>query len=515
MYVLGNTLAVWAPVLLMLLFMVWERWGKDDDVVYWQRFIRLCLLAFGLTVVTLGNNLFGHKVAGPGWQVNRLGSLLAVLVQGLGLVIAGFSARYLEGEPAQSRYRIALAAVLAAVHVLLRTDNVFLLVIAWSLIGRMLQPLLCFYGDRPFALLAAHKKRLADRMADGLLVIAMLAWWQSTGTLHLPDQAGLPHHAVTPLLQLCAGLVVLVVVLRTALLPVHGWLIQVMEAPTPVSALLHAGVVNLSGYVLIRMAPLLDQVEWARLMLDLFGGVTAVLAGWVMLTRISIKVRLAWSTVAQMGFMLLECGAGLYSLAALHMIGHSLYKAHAFLAASDTVRQTRYALMQANSAWLPASLYLAPLGAVALMMTVQKLMQVVAWPWWWTMTLGLMWAPLLWVRTEDHSRQILFGWMRGLGMLLVLTLALRLVHCLPLGVQDQPDAAMGPLIVIMMAVNAVLLVLLQRQPAQLLWARRWSYAGFYLDEAFTRLALQLWPTRWVPQVSEHPNHDQHDLRSAS
>ncbi|WP_264836966.1 proton-conducting transporter transmembrane domain-containing protein, partial [Klebsiella oxytoca] len=126
-----------------------------------------------------------------------------------------------------------------------------------------------------------------------------------------------------------------------AVLPVHGWLIQVMEAPTPVSALLHAGVVNLGGFVLIRFAPLLEQAGIARALLLVFGLGTAVLAGMVMLTRISIKVRLAWSTVAQMGFMLLECGLGLYTLAALHLVGHSLYKAHVFLSASTVVRQTR------------------------------------------------------------------------------------------------------------------------------------------------------------------------------
>ncbi|XLM23048.1 NADH-quinone oxidoreductase subunit L, partial [Chromobacterium piscinae] len=111
--------------------------------------------------------------------------------------------------------------------------------------------------------------------------------------------------------------------IKTAQLPFHGWLTQVMEAPTPISALLHAGVVNLGGIVLIKAAPLLQTAPPANLLLMLWGGASALLCCLVMLTRISVKLRLAWSTCAQMGFMLLEIGMGRYSLALLHLLAHS------------------------------------------------------------------------------------------------------------------------------------------------------------------------------------------------
>ena len=115
---------------------------------------------------------------------------------------------------------------------------------------------------------------------------------------------------------------------------------------------------------MIRFAPLLEHAALARGLLLAFGLVTAVLAGMVMLTRVTIKVRLAWSTVAQMGFMLVECALGLYTLAALHLIGHSLYKAHAFLSASTVVRQTRLQALHTASA--PSTLSKAPMrSAVA------------------------------------------------------------------------------------------------------------------------------------------------------
>ncbi len=113
-----------------------------------------------------------------------------------------------------------------------------------------------------------------------------------------------------------------------------------MEAPTPVSALLHAGVVNMGGFVLLRVAELIGLVP-SQWLLVIVGSLTAVLAGMVMLTRISIKVRLAWSTCAQMGFMLMEIGLGLYELALLHLVAHSLYKAYAFLSSGEAVERAR------------------------------------------------------------------------------------------------------------------------------------------------------------------------------
>ncbi|WP_434479468.1 proton-conducting transporter transmembrane domain-containing protein [Gemmatimonas sp.] len=135
--------------------------------------------------------------------------------------------------------------------------------------------------------------------------------------------------AETPALVKIAGVMLAAgVVLRSAQLPFHGWLIQVMEAPTPVSALLHAGIVNIGGFIMIRLSGLMGQLDAAQLLLVVVGTLTATLAGLVMMTRVSVKVALAWSTCAQMGFMLLECGLGAYSLALLHLVAHSLYKAH-------------------------------------------------------------------------------------------------------------------------------------------------------------------------------------------
>ena len=496
-----SIVSVCAPGALMLLAMLPPQRQNAPTDELWRKLTKLSVVALVLTVlaVFMATNLQSllHWL-----RPTPLGTGLAVLVQLLGTVIVMFSYRYLEGEHRQRRYMAALAGVLAAVHLLLLADHWAVLIVAWALVGVALQHLLCFYPDRPFALLAAYKKRIADRIADALLVGAAVLAWSQVGSGSLSDLGGhIGREGMSTALQLSAVCLVLAVILRTALLPVHGWLIQVMEAPTPVSALLHAGVVNLGGFVLIRFAPLLEQATAARSLLIAFGLGTAVLAGLVMLTRVSIKVRLAWSTVAQMGFMVLECGLGLYTLAALHLIGHSLYKAHAFLSASTVVRETRLQFMRGTTAPAPLSLLLAPILAVGMVSWIQGSVAAAAWPWWWSAVMGLAWAPLLWLSAQrTGAREVFLHGLSGLLMIGALTLAALLAHTLPLGIQDLPHQTLGLVTLLGMAALYLCLVVLQLRPQSLRTWRRWSYAGFYVDEAYTRLALQLWPGQWTPQA---------------
>ncbi|WP_022979683.1 NADH-quinone oxidoreductase subunit L, partial [Ideonella sp. B508-1] len=413
-----------------------------------------------------------------GLLLSPLSAWVALLVQFLGTVIGVFSSRYLHGEPGQGRYMGRLAGVLAGVHVLLLADHWLILILAWAWVGHALHGLLCFYPDRPFAQLAAHKKRVSDRLADLLLLAAAAGAWQATGSGNLSaalDQAA--RQGAGPGLTLAAVALAAAVIVRTAHVPLQGWLLQVMEAPTPVSALLHAGVVNLGGFVLIRFAPLLEAVPAARALLVVFGLASALLAAFAMLTRISIKVRLAWSTVAQMGFMVMECGLGLYQMAALHLLGHSLYKAHHFLAASEVVAHTRQQMLSAASAVRRGSLLAAPLLSLAVVWAVtvavqaglhglgpQPLLAAGGWPVWWSALLALAWAPLLWLaagaqRLADTARALL----TGTAMLAFLAALASLGHALPLGLDDRPHTGLGWLALAGMAAMYLGLAALQWQ----------------------------------------------------
>lgn len=507
-------LSPFAPALLMCAAMLLATLKSTPIERLWRRYIYLSGFALGCTLALLVWRSLAPAAAPDvlsagyfNWfSMSLLGAWLAVVVQFIGTIIGVFSSRYLQGEPRQARYVLALSAVLGCVHLLLLAHHWLILIAAWAMVGIALQQLLCFYPDRPFALLAGHKKRAADRLADILLLAAAALAWQTVGSGSLTALwQHLEQHEMSLALHISAICLVLAVVLRTAMLPVHGWLIQVMEAPTPVSALLHAGVINLGGFVIIRFAPLLEASTAARWLLIGFGLSTAVLAGLVMLTRISIKVRLAWSTVAQMGFLLLECGLGLYSLAALHLLGHSLYKANAFLCASSMVKDSTAQRMRPQLKPSLISLVIAPGLALLTLLLVQNLSTYSFWPWWWNAVLALAWAPLLWLPSlHDHSNKTL-AWraLAGFSLVAGLTAATLLAHLLPLGVTDSPYPLAGILTLCAMAALYLCLMTLQIEPKTLSRLRRWSYAGFYVDEWVTRFILKIWPTRWT--VSDPAN----------
>jgi len=140
-------------------------------------------------------------------------------------------------------------------------------------------------------------------------------------------------------LQVAAWLLMLGAVTKSAQFPFHTWLPETMETPTPISALMHAGIVNAGGYLIIRMSPLVSLAPAALTTLAVIGAFTACFAAVVMLTQTSVKRSLAYSTIAQMGFMMLQCGLGAFSAAMLHILAHSLYKAHAFLSSGSVLQQ--------------------------------------------------------------------------------------------------------------------------------------------------------------------------------
>jgi NAD(P)H-quinone oxidoreductase subunit 5 len=140
---------------------------------------------------------------------------------------------------------------------------------------------------------------------------------------------------------------VITAMLKSAQFPLHGWLLEVMETPTPVSALLHAGIINAGGFLVLRFTSIISLSVPALDVLAVIGGFTALFGSVVMLTQTSIKSSLACSTVAQMGFMMLECGLGAFSAALLHIVAHSLYKAHAFLSSGSIIDIAR-------ASWTPS-----------------------------------------------------------------------------------------------------------------------------------------------------------------
>jgi NAD(P)H-quinone oxidoreductase subunit 5 len=332
------------------------------------------------------------------------------LVCGIGLVVSVYARRSLAGDPGSARFVRWLLATLAGVSMVVVSPNLLTMCIAWVSTSLCLHPLLTFYAERRGALRAAHKKFVASRVAEVCLAVALGLLMHHAGTLDVRALSSwAAEHPELPI-GVQAGLVLIVcaVVLKTAQVPFHGWLTQVMEAPTPVSALLHAGVVNLGGVLMIRLAPVLAEAPLARGLLLAVGLATALIATLSRLAQSSVKVSLAWSTSAQLGVMLAECALGLVPMALLHLVGHSLYKAHAFLVAGSATHGARvralvrsdYALSARSSLLLAAQLGLAAASYLALHHVLRDTLPAAAAPATW---LGASAGVLVVLAAAEHA----------------------------------------------------------------------------------------------------------------
>lgn len=464
----------------------------------------LAKMAAGAAVMAAAANL---ALAATGVvDADWLGYLVAMLIAIIGWVIVRFSQAYLDGEQGQVRYLAAMLMTLSAASMVVLAQHLGLLVFAWAASSFGLHHLLTFYPQRLSAVIVAHKKFLVSRMAEICLLGSLALIYHEIGSLHFDAIRNylVANSTLPPGLHVAAVLIALAAILKSAQLPLHGWLIQVMEAPTPVSALLHAGVVNLGGFVLIRLANLTAASPYAQGLLVVVGSLTAVLAGLVMMTRISIKVRLAWSTCAQMGFMLMECGLGLHDLALLHLLAHALYKAHAFLIAGETVLETRALAMlpagdtlqgfRAISSGVASSL--VAIGAVAGSAALWDVfLPSPGLPFVASVIAGLAFSSLLWdARTTGPAPAA-----HRIIRVLVLTQIYLAVHhgaatILP---ASAPPVLASLWVIACFAGLQLVQLWLRAWPEGVLSQRLypWVYGGFYLDERFTRFTFRVWPAR--------------------
>ncbi len=272
-----------------------------------------------------------------GFYFDSLAALLLPLIGFIGLIIARYSVVYLEGEPGQGRFLQWMSLTLGAVMLLIVARNLLMFTAAWMVTSYGLHKLLTHYPDRPWALWAARKKFLISRLGDAFLLGALVLTFQEFGSFDYSvifEAAEARRHSLDGpgVAATWIGILfVLGAMTKSAQFPFHSWLPDTMETPTPVSALMHAGVINAGGILVIRLSPLVSLSSAGLGLLAIVGAITALFAAVVMQTQTSVKRMLAWSTIAQMGFMMLQCGLGAFSAALLHIIAHSLYKAHAFL----------------------------------------------------------------------------------------------------------------------------------------------------------------------------------------
>ncbi|MBL6448243.1 NADH/ubiquinone/plastoquinone (complex i) [Fulvivirga sp. 29W222] len=305
----------------------------------------LIAIVCGIAVANNGilqTKLVGFNGLGFSLRLDALSVAMLIMIALLGFIIVKFSLNYLDGDKRQGAFLGRLAATIASVQLLVLSANLFVLLISWVLTSISLHRLLVFYAHRPGALVAARKKYILARLGDLCLLVAVLLLYREFGTGDFEMVFAMIKERNTlgllpASMEGVAVLLVLVAILKSAQFPTHGWLIEVMETPTPVSALLHAGLLNAGPFLIIRMAHIIDASVYAPYLLIIVGGFTALFGSVIYLTQTSIKTALAYSSIAHMGFSLLVCGFGIFPAAMLHLVGHSFYKAHAFLSSGSAI----------------------------------------------------------------------------------------------------------------------------------------------------------------------------------
>jgi NAD(P)H-quinone oxidoreductase subunit 5 len=277
-------------------------------------------------------------VALPGLTIDWLAVLMLVLVLGLSTLIQFFAVRYLRGDPRQVWFVVTANLVTAATALMVCASTVLGFGLAWIAAGASLIALLATYSHLPQA--RDGVRRTAIRFAVGdlpLIVVVVVLLVMAGGDVAFADlgrsMAALPPALATAL----AILLVVPALARSSQVPFHGWLPATLAAPTPVSALMHAGVVNAGAILILRFSPAIGESVIAMAVVFCAGALTLGFASAVRLVKPDVKGRLVFSTMAQMGFMMLACGMGAFAAAVFHLIAHGLFKSTLFLSAGSGI----------------------------------------------------------------------------------------------------------------------------------------------------------------------------------
>jgi NAD(P)H-quinone oxidoreductase subunit 5 len=460
--------------------------------------------------------MIGVYGIGLSLYVDRLTAAMFLLVAFIGVIVVAYSRNYMAGDPRHVRFTGTLCLTLSAVLMVILAGNLFLFALAWIATTLGLHQLLVFYPGRPAALLAARKKFIASRAGDLCLLVAIGLLYQMAGSLEYSSifnvaRALHTHSGGLGNIHAVAVLLIMTAMLKSAQFPLHGWLIEVMETPTPVSALLHAGIINAGGFLILRFAEVIALSIPALNTLAAIGGFTALFGSAVMLTQTSVKVSLAYSTIAQMGFMMLECGLGAFSAALLHILAHSLYKAHAFLSSGSVIDIAR-------GSWTPgvvgkphpARLIIAIAAVLLITFLISRVFGATLTEEPGVFALGAVLVMSLIHMIASSIDERPNSYVVGRALLLSAGTALlyfglqRTAEILMAGTLPATQAARGPVgvaIVTLVVLSFATVVFLQgvipRRAREPRWQALYAHVanGLYVNTLANRLVIQFWPSR--------------------
>lgn len=273
---------------------------------------------------------------------DRLSSILTLYVAILGIIIRKYSYKYMWDEPGYKRFFVLLNFIFSSIYFLLMANHLVLVTMAWIGISLSLYYLVSFRSYSKTAVYFGSMMFWIHRIGDLFFVLSMIVVVSQLNTVYISDLKDLWLNSPVNLnLEAAAVLLVLAAMVKSAIIPFHIWLPYTSEGPTPVSALMHAGIVNVGGIILNKFAYMFLHTEYALNIAFIFGLVTAILGSFIMLTMPDIKRALGYSTVGQMGYMIMEVGVGAFSLAIYHLMVHGIFKATLFLESGNAIHQAR------------------------------------------------------------------------------------------------------------------------------------------------------------------------------
>jgi len=278
-----------------------------------------------------------------GLIMDSLTAVMVIVISLVSLMVQIYSQGYMHGDPGYYRYYGLISLFTASMLGLVLTDNLFMAFAFWELVGLCSYLLIGFWFERPAAASAAKKAFIVTRIGDIGFLAAILLLFAETGSLNITE---VNHLAATGIiaggtLTAAALLIFTGAVGKSAQFPLHIWLPDAMEGPTPVSALIHAATMVAAGVFLVaRTFPIFEASESALLVVAIIGGFTALFAATMGLVMTDIKRVLAYSTISQLGYMMLALGTGSVAIAIFHLFNHAFIKSLLFLGAGSVNHAT-------------------------------------------------------------------------------------------------------------------------------------------------------------------------------
>jgi NADH-quinone oxidoreductase subunit L len=266
--------------------------------------------------------------------MDTLSSTLMLIVSGVGGLIVWYSMGYMKGDDQERRYFAYMSLFVFSMLMLVEAGNFLLMLVGWGLVGLASYLLIGFWHHKPEAVAAAKKAFVMNAIGDATFALAIVLLIWSTGTVEFGDVFGQVDSLSSTTVNLVALGLLGGALAKSAQLPLHTWLPDAMEGPTPVSALIHAATMVTAGvYLLVRASPIFEAAPDVQHLAAILGATTLLVAGVVALVQWDIKRVIAYSTMSQIGYMFLGAGIGAYGYAIFHLMTHAFFKALLFMTA--------------------------------------------------------------------------------------------------------------------------------------------------------------------------------------